>query len=272
MLAGMHRLAPDDLLPLTCTREGACCFGARIWINPWELAVLARELGIAPLVARLRLTDRGGLRLRQDGLGDRPGQPACTLYRPGHGCSAHPGRPLACRLFPLGRRREAGLPVYYHDPAGLPCLTRCPGVAALPSLSVADYLHGQATALAEAAHDAWAARCYGLVAAAATIARHDAACAATLRATFATWRAADEEARACLPGPGWTDPLTLLPDGVPLDRPAEAADLHAAALAARIAARHGDDLAAAGRSYLGLALRLAPAVGAEPGAMADMLA
>ena len=38
----MLRLAPDDLLPLTCTREGACCFDARIWITPWELAVLAR--------------------------------------------------------------------------------------------------------------------------------------------------------------------------------------------------------------------------------------
>jgi Fe-S-cluster containining protein len=267
----MPSIAPDAALPLTCTREGACCFGPQVWINPWELAVLARGLDLEPRLARQRLTDLGGLHLRHDGALDAAGRTACALYRPGHGCSAHAQRPLACRLFPLGRARLDGRPVYHHDPAGLPCLARCPGVTSLPQLTVAAYLRGQQVELHEAAHDAYAARCYGLVLAAATIARLEPGQRAGLLAAFAQLSALSPADRAALPGPGWTDVLTLLPAEAPLGQPAEAARQHAEAIAAAIAARHRDDLQAAGRAYLGLALRLAPAVGADAGAMRSLL-
>lgn len=270
--AGMITVHSDDVLPLTCTREGVCCRTARVWINPWELAVLARSLDLEPRVARQRLTEAGGLRLRRDGVSERPGQPACSLYRPGLGCTAHADRPLACRLFPLGRRHAGGRPSYYHQADGLPCLAHCPAVSALPHLRVDDYLRIQDVRLAEIAHDAWAARCYGMVAAATTIARQAPILAAPLRAHMEDLRHLPDEARTSLPGPGWTDILTLLPAEAPLGDPAHAADQHAAAWATSIAHRHGDDLLAAGRAYLGLALRLAPAVGAEETAMAAMLA
>jgi Fe-S-cluster containining protein len=267
----MSVLAPDQSLPLTCTREGVCCYGPQVWINPWELAVIARGLGLEPRLARQRLTDHGGLRLRHDGGRDQEGRMACALYRPGQGCGVHPQRPLACRLFPLGRGRRDGVPFYYHDPAGIPCLQRCPAAARLPHLTVAEYVRGQQVALHERAHDAYAARCYGLALAAATIVRLEPSLRPALLDAHAHLAALDAAQRAALPGPGWTDTLTLLPPDAPLDQPEESARLHAQAIAERIAERHREDLAAAARTYLGLALRLAPAVGADPTAMRTLI-
>ena len=57
---------------------------------------LARRLGLTTTEVIARHTEAGGtvLQTREDG--------ACAFLGP-HGCSVHPGRPLACRLYPLAR-------------------------------------------------------------------------------------------------------------------------------------------------------------------------
>lgn len=93
------------LLPVLRTRQSAfsytcngcnrCCYGKRIQLNPYELTRLARNRGVGTAELIRRYTRDGtALRTRSDGacvfLGDR-------------GCTVHPDRPLACRLYPLGR-------------------------------------------------------------------------------------------------------------------------------------------------------------------------
>jgi len=80
-----------DKLPLTCSRAGACCFGNLVLINPWELVCIAKEKIITPREFRDLYCEYGGIRLRFSGKVDDLG------------CSVYLGRPLACRLFPLGR-------------------------------------------------------------------------------------------------------------------------------------------------------------------------
>lgn len=152
----MTTLAESDVLPLTCTRSGTCCHGKEVWLNPWELACLAAARGQPPAEFCAAHTDLGGIRLRFDGpLGYR-GLPACSQYDPASGCRAHAGRPLACRLYPLGRERRAGKPArYIHEGRRFPCLAGCPEVSALPHLRVADYVAGQGVAAGAAVQDAY---------------------------------------------------------------------------------------------------------------------
>ncbi len=145
-------LAPDAMLPLTCTRLGTCCHGKAVWVTPWEAARLAAALGLTPTEFGLRHTVDGGIRLAMDGARGHRGQPACTLYRDAAGCAVHGARPLACRLFPLGRQRQGEAVGYVHE-APFPCLDGCPGVRDLPMLSVADYLTGQDVEAGELAQD-----------------------------------------------------------------------------------------------------------------------
>lgn len=82
-------------------------------------------------------------------------KPSCSLYEDGLGCSVHPARPLACRLFPLGRQIQNGTAQYMHEGAEFPCLKECPEVLDLPKLTVEEYLVGQETAAFEQAQDAY---------------------------------------------------------------------------------------------------------------------
>lgn len=147
------KLHPDDLLPLTCTRSGTCCHGKDIRITPWELARLAAACGEAPRAFRERATTDGGTRLRCDGAATWRGLHACVLYDPACGCVCHPARPLACRLYPLGRERSGDRERFFHEGRAFPCLDGCPEVASLPSLRVADYLAQQGVAAPAAVRD-----------------------------------------------------------------------------------------------------------------------
>jgi len=144
-----------DRLPLTCTRAGTCCHGKEIWINPWELACLAVARGCTPREFRDRYTADGGVRLRVDGPAGWRGLPRCSQYEPAAGCAAHAGRPLACRLYPLGRTRQKGEVAYFHEGERFPCLDGCPAVVDRPSLTVAEYLAGQEIEAGVAAQDAY---------------------------------------------------------------------------------------------------------------------
>jgi Fe-S-cluster containining protein len=65
-------------------------------VGPYEALRLSRRLGLTTTEVIARHTEAGGtvLQTREDG--------ACAFLGP-RGCSVHPDRPLACRLYPLAR-------------------------------------------------------------------------------------------------------------------------------------------------------------------------
>ena len=149
------QLSLKDTLPLTCTRAGTCCHGNLVLLNPWELFCLAKEKKNTAREFRDLYTEFGGIKLRFDGKAGWKGKKACSQYVEGFGCSVHLGRPLACRLFPIGRQIHSGEIQYIYEGAKFPCLDGCPEVIELPNLSVGEYLQGQETEHYEKAQDAY---------------------------------------------------------------------------------------------------------------------
>lgn len=148
-------LSLSDSLPLTCSRAGTCCHGNRVRLNPWELMRLAHAKGMSLQEFRDKHTLDSGSILKFNGKPNYTGKSSCGLYESGLGCSVHPARPLACRLFPLGRQIQNGTAEYIHEGAEFPCLKECPEVLHLPKLTVKEYLVGQETAAFEQAQDAY---------------------------------------------------------------------------------------------------------------------
>jgi Fe-S-cluster containining protein len=112
-------------------------------LNPWELYSFSKEKKVTPREFRDLYTDFGGIRLTFNGKEDKKGQQACSQYVDNMGCSVHLGRPLACRLYPLGRQIQFDKAHYIYEGKQFPCLTDCAEVLELPKLSVGDYLKGQ---------------------------------------------------------------------------------------------------------------------------------
>lgn len=136
-------LSLDDNLPLTCSRTGTCCHGKIVRINPWELAQFSRSMGMSSKEFHRRHLDALGMQIRFDGKEGWKGLPACSLYDASRGCVAHEGRPLACRLYPLGRELQRGEVRYMHRGQEFPCLEGCAEVLQLPLMTVREYLKGQ---------------------------------------------------------------------------------------------------------------------------------
>ena len=149
----IKKLSIDELLPLTCSRTGTCCHGKLVQINPWELISLAKEKKITPREFRDLYCELGGIRLRFNGKLGWKEQAACSQYVENLGCSVHLGRPLACRLYPLGRQIQNNKVHYMYQGDKFPCLEGCPEVLELPQLSVGEYLKGQLTDDYEKAQD-----------------------------------------------------------------------------------------------------------------------
>ena len=147
------KLKIDDKLPLTCSRTGTCCHGNDVFVNPWELAYIAREKNVSPKKFRDQYCDFGGIRLKFNGKKDLRGKSACNQYVENFGCNVHKGRPLACRLFPLGRQIQNEQVKYVFQGEIFPCLEGCAEVKNLPYLSVGEYIQGQCTDLFEQAQD-----------------------------------------------------------------------------------------------------------------------
>jgi Fe-S-cluster containining protein len=147
------KLTTDSILPLTCSRSGTCCFGKAVMLNPWELLSFSKEKKITPKEFRDLYTDFGGIRLTFNGKTDKKGQKACSQYIDNMGCSVHKGRPLACRLYPLGRQIQFDTAHYIYEGKQFPCLTDCAEVLQLPKLSVGNYLKGQEAEPFEKAQD-----------------------------------------------------------------------------------------------------------------------
>jgi hypothetical protein len=76
-------------------------------LNPYDVLALARHLGTSTTtVANQYLGDDSSLRRRENG--------ACVFLGE-QGCSVHSARPLACRLYPLGREiRSNGEEHFYR--------------------------------------------------------------------------------------------------------------------------------------------------------------
>ena len=88
----MRRDTPFSYLCGACSR---CCEGKAIRVGPYEVLRLARLLGLSTTQFIARHTTSGGTILKANAKGD------CGFLT-AEGCSVHPDRPLACRLYPLG--------------------------------------------------------------------------------------------------------------------------------------------------------------------------
>ena len=269
----LHR---HDRLPLTCTREGTCCHGKAVWVHPGEIARLGADLGLTSAEVIDRHTVDGGIRLRFDGPAGWKGLPACTFYQPSQGCRAHPGRPLACRLYPLGRERHGPKVRYLHEGKVFPCLTGCPSVVTLPSLTVGAYLYGQEAGPAESAQDAYLDLASDLAEAAFAVAFDSGLVAAghPLIPAWTSMAAHDPTTRAESLGP-WRESLLGL-DVSSSEAPGSAPWItaHRQHLQARLQASFAtlaDPLAlmTASATCLGLALHLIQSLGGDPAAAAD---
>ena len=92
----MNRQSPFSYL---CNACGRCCRDKVITLSPYDVLTIARAAGVPSAEAVRRFTLRRGsiLRFKADG--------ACAALQ-GARCSIHRGRPLACRLYPLGIERD----------------------------------------------------------------------------------------------------------------------------------------------------------------------
>lgn len=109
MSAGARETA-DAPFSYACHRCLKCCRDKLIQVNPYEVARLARRIGISTTAFIAdHLEDGVFLRRVPDG--------ACEFLGP-QGCTVHPDRPLVCRLYPLGRHVAADGQITYshHEP------------------------------------------------------------------------------------------------------------------------------------------------------------
>lgn len=82
-----------------CRRCLKCCHGMHIQLNPYEVARLARNRGMSTTEFRAAFTiDGRGLALTR-----RDDEGGACVFLGSNGCEVHADRPLACRLYPLGR-------------------------------------------------------------------------------------------------------------------------------------------------------------------------
>lgn len=94
-------LSAETPFSYACQRCSRCCRDKLIQVNPYEIARLARSLGLSTTeFIRLHLEpEHPYLRRQDDG--------ACVFLGP-EGCTVHAHRPLVCRVYPLGRHVLSG--------------------------------------------------------------------------------------------------------------------------------------------------------------------
>ncbi len=145
-------LTAADPIGLRCgtagCRANCCTKSAPVVLNPYEIALICRESGMTyeDLLDVVETERAKGFPLVL-----LPRDPACRFWT-GAGCSIYPSRPLACRLYPLGRVFDSG-----ESHIVLPELNVCEGLDRSVDTTVADYLRDQDTALQIRMADAWIA-------------------------------------------------------------------------------------------------------------------
>jgi Fe-S-cluster containining protein len=143
-------LESGDRVQLSCGMEGCqsnCCTnGPHIVLNPYEIALIcaASEMSYEDLLDIVETDRVNGFPLVM-----LPRDPQCHFWT-GRGCRIYHARPLACRLFPLGRVFEDG-----RSHIVLPDRNICSGLAATPSPTLADYLREQEAEIQIDMADRW---------------------------------------------------------------------------------------------------------------------
>jgi Fe-S-cluster containining protein len=275
----MHttKLSLEDKLPLTCSRRGTCCHGNLVMLNPWELFRLAREKKVSPREFRDQYCESGGIRLRFDG---KPGwreKKACSLYVDNFGCSVHVGRPLACRLFPLGRQIQSEALSYMHQGDVFPCLDGCPEVTGLPQLTVGEYLQGQQTEAFEKAQNEYLQLMQSLADIAFELLLDTGLAESGDTETLQLWRKManeDPEILANTIGTEWMDSLIVPEITDNADDPTLFAQKHCDLLLSKAQEQFGalqimEEVHKASVLIMGIALHLARSLGANPEILAE---
>jgi uncharacterized protein len=271
------KLNIQDELPLTCTRMGTCCHGKIVLLNPWELVCLAREKHITPREFRDLYCDYGGIRLRFDGKSGWKGLQACSQYVENFGCSVHLGRPLSCRLFPLGRQIQSEKIHYIYEGDVFPCLDGCPGVSKLPHLSVGEYLKGQQTDRFEKAQDEYLDLVQNLADIAFVLLLDTGLAESGDKKTLKQWRKTGNELPDLLTkriGTDWIDCLMLPEIKDDIDDPVLFARKHNDLLQSKAQEKFGalqtnQELHEASVLIMSVALHLARGIGANPKILAE---
>ena len=143
-------LAGTDPMQLACGPDGCpatCCKnGPHIILNPYEISRICAEEGVSyedflDVVESDRVNGFPLIMLPRD--------PVCHFWSES-GCSIYDARPLACRLFPLGRVFDSG-----RSHIVLPDRNICTGLAPSPAGTVGEYLTSQDTEAYIAMADRW---------------------------------------------------------------------------------------------------------------------
>ena len=271
------RLSIEDKLFLTCSRRGTCCHGNQVMLNPWELVCLAREKKITSKEFRTLYCEFGGIRLRFDGEAGWGGKQACSQYMDGFGCSVHLGRPLACRLFPLGREIQRNEVHYMYQGDEFPCLEGCPEVSGHPHLSVGEYLKGQKTERFEKAHDEYLELMQNLADVAFVLLLDTGLAESGDKKTLSMWRKMGNELPEILTnriGQEWIDNLMVPEISDHIEDPISYVQKHNDLLQLKVQERFGalqtnQKLHEASVLIIGVALHLARGLGANPKILAE---
>lgn len=115
-LESLPELAPGEHFRFACNPQvpcfNACCSDLTLMLTPYDVLRLRARLDLSSrdFIARHALTaqapDTGFPMLRLRMQDDIPGAPCPFVTR--QGCSVYPGRPGACRTYPLGRATKTG--------------------------------------------------------------------------------------------------------------------------------------------------------------------
>jgi len=265
-------LSRTDKLPLTCSRAGNCCHGNKVLLNPWELACLANEKKISTREFRNMYTEWSGVRLLFNGVVGYNGKRVCNQYIDEIGCSIHIARPLACRLFPLGRQIQNGETVYMHQGEVFPCMEGCSEVLNLPYCSVTEYLIGQQTEKWELAQNTYLEVVQLLADNAFELLLDSGLAESGDKETLQQWRIMANESPEQLAeriGQEWLDQLTIPELGIDIQQPQQFCEQHVMLLQEKLQTSFGnaqtlEELHEAAALVMALALLLSVTVGAEP--------
>ena len=143
-------LSDTDPVQLSCGPAGCpstCCkSGPHIILNPYEISLICAAAGtsyedLLDIVETDRVNSFPLIMLPRD--------PVCPFWTE-TGCRVYEARPLACRLFPLGRVFEDG-----RSYIVLPDRNICSGLVPSPSKPLSEYLKGQNTETQIRMADAW---------------------------------------------------------------------------------------------------------------------
>lgn len=265
------QLNSEDKLPLTCSRTGTCCHGKTVWLNPWELALIAREKKISREEFIDLYCDYGGIKLKFEGEKGWKGMKSCSQYVPNFGCSVHEGRPLACRLYPLGRQLQNGKVKYIHEGKEFPCLEGCPEVVNLPFMTVGEYIQDQSAGEFETSQDVHLEMMQQLADIAFELFLDTGLAQSGDIETLEQWiklgELSPDELNLRI-GKEWLKAL-VIPDIENLENPIEFTQLHSSLLLSRAQNEYGslqtlEEIKQASIEIMGVALQLSRSFGANP--------